>query len=188
MRIRHRRSRLLPREGGGGVQLRDGAIAQTQGPGPAVSSTARQDQQWSRHAAQYDDLFLDPFRPGVENPWLAELEAVPDPGARTVIALGCGPAPLLPRLVGRFGTVIALDFAPGMIARARERLGPAAESVVFETRPMHDLGAYAGRIDVAVAVNSLVMPDVREIDRTLAAVRAGLRPEGVFLGVVPAMD
>ena len=41
---------------------------------------------------------------------------------------------------------------------------------------------------MAVAVNSLVMPDVRDIDRTLAAIRASLRPGGVFLGVLPAMD
>ena len=41
---------------------------------------------------------------------------------------------------------------------------------------------------MAVAVNSLVMPDVRVIDRTLRAIRASLRPGGLFLGVVPAMD
>ena len=32
---------------------------------------------------------------------------------------------------------------------------------------MHDLDDLAGQLDVAVAVNSLVMPDVRVIDRTL---------------------
>lgn len=147
-----------------------------------------QARQWSRHAARYDEVFLDPFRPEVENPLLAALEAVPEPGSKTVADLGCGTGPLLPLLAGRFGTVIALDFAPGMIARAQERLGPEAARVVFETRAMDDLDAYAGRLDVAVAVNSLVMPDVRIIDRTLRAVRAGLTPAGVFLGVVPAMD
>ena len=53
---------------------------------------------------------------------------------------------------------------------------------------MDDLDDFAGQIDVAVAVNSLVMPDVRVIDRTLRAIRASLRPGGVFLGVVPSMD
>ncbi len=153
-----------------------------------MDETKTQGRHWSRHAERYDDLFLDPFRPGVVNPWLDALEAVPDPGSKAVADLGCGTGPLLPRLVGRFGTVVALDFAPGMIARARARLGPDADRVTFEARPMHELGDYAGRLDVAVAVNSLVMPDVRAIDRTLRAIRAALRPGGLFLGVVPSID
>ena len=42
--------------------------------------------------------------------------------------------------------------------------------------------------DVAVAINSLVMPDVRDIDRTLRPIRAALKPGGVFLGVLPSID
>ncbi|MDR3632743.1 MAG: methyltransferase domain-containing protein [Isosphaeraceae bacterium] len=147
-----------------------------------------QGRQWSRHAARYDDLFLDAFQPGVVNPVLGMLDAVPEPGRKTVADLGCGVGPLLPHLVGRFGRVIALDFAPGMIAHAQARLGPDAERVTFETRPMHDLEHLAGQLDVAVAINSIVMPDVRVIDRTLRAIRASLAPGGVFLGVVPSVD
>ena len=87
------------------------------------------------------------------------------------------------------GGVIALDFAPGMLKRARERLDPEAVSrVTFLKRPMHELDDLAGQLDVAVAVNSLVMPDVRLIDRTLRSIRASLKPGGLFLGVVPSID
>jgi SAM-dependent methyltransferase len=147
-----------------------------------------QDRQWSRHAVRYDELFLDAFHPGVENPLLARLAQVAEPERKTVIDLGCGTGPLLPYLIGRFGRVIALDFAPGMIERARGRLGADAARVTFATRAMHELDDFAGQIDVAVAVNSLVMPDVRVIDRTLAAIRASLRADASFLGVVPSMD
>lgn len=147
-----------------------------------------QDRQWSRHAARYDDLFLDAFHPEVENPVLAALEAIAEPGRLTIADLGCGTGPLLPRLVGRFGKVVALDFAPAMIARAKKRLGPDAGKVTFESRAMHELDDYQGAFDVVVAVNSIVMPDVRQIDRTLRAIRASLRPGGEFLGVLPAMD
>jgi SAM-dependent methyltransferase len=85
--------------------------------------------------------------------------------------------------------VIALDFAPGMLDRAAARLGPEATArVTFLKRPMHDLYDLAGQLDVAVAVNSLVMPDVRLIDRTLRSIRATLRPGGQFMGVVPSID
>jgi SAM-dependent methyltransferase len=39
-----------------------------------------------------------------------------------------------------------------------------------------------------VAVNSLVMPDVRELDRVLAEIRRVTRPGGWFVGILPAMD
>jgi SAM-dependent methyltransferase len=90
--------------------------------------------------------------------------------------------------VGRFGTVVALDFAPAMIERAKARLGADAARVTFENRAMDQLDDYAGRFDVACAINSLVMPDVRDIDRTLRAVLASLKPDGMFLGIVPAID
>ena len=148
-----------------------------------------QDRHWSRHAARYDEVFLDPYAPDVENPLLPALDAVPDAGRKTVADLGCGTGPLLPYLAERFERVIALDFAPGMLERARERLGPeAAGRVTFLERPMHDLDDLAGQLDVAVAVNSLVMPDVRLIDRTLRAIRASLKPGGQFLGIVPSID
>ena len=47
---------------------------------------------------------------------------------------------------------------------------------------MHELADLAGQVDVAIAINSLVMPDVRLIDRTLQAIRSSLRPEGMFRG------
>src|SRR5206468_1316779 len=42
--------------------------------------------------------------------------------------------------------------------------------------------------DVACAVNSLVMPRVEIIEQVLAQIRAALRPGGVLLSIVPAMD
>lgn len=153
-----------------------------------MNETKEQGRHWSRHASRYDDVFLDPFRAEVENPWIRSLEEVADPHSKTVIDLGCGTGPLLPRLVPRFAKVLALDFAPGMIKRARQRLGDQADRVTFLQRPMDDLAELGESIDVAVAVNSLVMPDVRDIDRTLMAIRASLRPGGLFIGVVPAID
>jgi SAM-dependent methyltransferase len=148
----------------------------------------RQDREWSRHASRYDEVFLDPFRAGVENPLLDAILAVPDPKTKAVADLGCGTGPLLPHLVGRFGRVVALDFAPGMIKASKKRLGDRAAAVEFLNRPMHQLDDLAGQLDVAVAVNSIVMPDTREIDRTLRAVHRTLRPGGLFLGVVPSID
>ncbi len=143
---------------------------------------------WSRQATRYDELFLDPFRPGVESPLLPALAALPNPETLTIADLGCGTGPLLPHLVGKFGRVIALDFAPAMIAKSRKRLGKRASQVEFLQRSMDELDDLAGTLDVAVAVNSIVMPDVRIIDRALSAIHAALKPGGRFFTVLPAMD
>jgi SAM-dependent methyltransferase len=153
-----------------------------------VTDPNRQDRAWSRHAADYDEIFLNPFRPGVHNPLIRALEAVDDAGSKAAIDLGCGTGPLLPLLEPRFGRVLALDFAPGMIKQARARLGRKAGKVEWLNRPMHDLADLEGQLDVAVAVNSIVMPDTREIDRTMVAIRRALKPGGLFLGVVPSID
>jgi SAM-dependent methyltransferase len=175
------------------------------GPNPGWAATGRQrseidrtldtndlhnqDRQWSRHAARYDEIFLDPYGPNVENPLWAALAAVPRAACKTVADLGCGTGPLLPDLADRFDRVIALDFAPGMLKQARNRLdSEAAARVTFVERPMHDLDQFAGKLDVAVAINSLVMPDVRLIDRTLRSIRASLKPGGQFMGIVPSID
>src|SRR5271165_6618706 len=148
-----------------------------------------QERHWSRHAAAYDDTFLDPFASEVKNPLWDALDAITDPGRKTVIDLGCGTGPLLPSLLERFGRVLALDFAPAMLARAKERLGPERScQVSFLHRAMHDLDDLAGQIDVAVTINSLVMPDVRLIEGALRSIHASLRPRGVLMGIVPAID
>jgi SAM-dependent methyltransferase len=155
-----------------------------------IDTTDRQDRQWSRQAAKYDDLFLDPFRPGVVNPLLDAIRSIPDPGSKTVADLGCGTGPLIPMLAESFGEVVALDFAPKMVEVARKRMAGAegVDRVRFLVRPMHELDELRGRLDAAIAVNSIVMPDVRQIDRTIAAIRASLKPGGVFLGILPSMD
>lgn len=147
-----------------------------------------QGEAWSRHAGHYAEVFLDPFRPGVVNPILDVLEGIPGREKKSVIDLGCGPGALLPWLLERFGTVSALDFAAGMIEQSQGRLGDDAERVRFLHRPMCQLDDFPRTFDAAVAFNSLVMPDIGEIDRTLAAIRAALKPKGVFVGILPAMD
>jgi SAM-dependent methyltransferase len=148
-----------------------------------------QAEHWSRQAARYDELFLDPYGPDVVNPLWQAIEAIPAASRKAAADLGCGTGTLLPYLAQRFESVIALDFAPSMLTFARKRLdGAAAARVTFLERAMHELDDLAGRLDVAVAVNSLVMPDVRLIDQTLSAIRKSLKPDGLIMGVVPSID
>jgi SAM-dependent methyltransferase len=142
---------------------------------------------WSGVAGDYEREFIDPYRPGVRNPLRPVLRRVPAASSLTVADLGCGIGPLLPFLSRRFAAVWAVDFAEGMLARARRRCRKLA-NVQFLQASFTDLAALHGRLDVAVAVNSLVLPDVADLDAGLAQVRACVKPGGRFYGIVPAID
>jgi SAM-dependent methyltransferase len=149
--------------------------------------TLPQSHFWSRAAAAYETEFIDPYRADVRNPLLRRLKEIRDPATKTVADLGCGVGPLLPFLAEHFGKVIAVDFAEGMLERARQRCRGLA-NVTFLQRPLTDLAPLAGQVDVAVAVNSLVMPDLGDLETSLKQIHGVLRPGGLFLAILPAMD
>jgi SAM-dependent methyltransferase len=145
-----------------------------------------QAHHWSQAAASYEQEFIDPYRPDVRSPLLDQLQRLAST-ERVAADLGCGTGPLLPWLAEHFGQVWAVDFAEGMLERSRQRCG-GLSNVKFLQCNLDDLDVLAGRIDVAAAVNSLVMPDLRELDACLQAIRTVLRPGGHLVGIVPAMD
>ena len=125
----------------------------------------------------------------MENPLWSALAAVPDAEHKTVADLGCGTGPLLPYLAERFGQVIALDFAPAMLERAKKRLGQsAAGRVVFLERPIHDLGDFAGQGRCRNR-HQFARDARRAVDRSQLAVHPCLsEADGQFLGIVPSID
>jgi SAM-dependent methyltransferase len=150
------------------------------------ASMSDQARSWSEVANCYEEVFIDPDLPEVRNPLRQAIAELADK-QKVVVDLGCGVGPLLPFLAEHFGRVLAVDFAEGMLNRARERCRGLAD-VEFHQRDFTDLTEWAGQVDVAVAVNSLVLPDTVALDTALQAIHATLRDGGHFLGIVPAMD
>jgi SAM-dependent methyltransferase len=142
---------------------------------------------WSRAAERYEEDFVDPDRSGKRNPLRPALKKLAGRTHRIVADLGCGTGPLLPFLAEHFERVLAIDFAENMLQRARDRCR-GFDNIRFVQRSLADLSGISGPVDVAVAVNSLIMPDLDELERVLTAIHGLLRPGGSFLGIVPAMD
>lgn len=165
--------------------------SQAEMPLPLPTNSDDQARAWSDSAARYDDEFLDPFRDHVDNPLLKMILEIDPETARTmhVADLGCGTGPLLPHLIDRFGKVYALDFAAEMLTACRKRLGAKkAAKIAFLNRAMHELDDLNGTLDLAFSVNSLVMPDLRVVNKTLGNIWQSLKPGGKFMGVVPSVD
>src|SRR5262249_5048721 len=126
-----------------------------------------QAERWSEAASVYEQEFVDPDQPGVRNPIRPELSRLVAAGGRTVLDLGCGTGPRLPFLSEHFNHVFAVDFAEGMLDRARQRC-KGLDNVRFLRAAMTDLSALPGKFDVVVAVNSLVLPDLNDLSTALA--------------------
>src|SRR5438309_2346451 len=97
-----------------------------------------QAQHWSKAAASYEADFIDPYRKDVRNPLRARLRKLAEPRHGVVADLGCGIGPLLPDLARQFRNVHAVDFAEGMLGRARERCADL-KNVTFHHRALTDL-------------------------------------------------
>jgi len=141
---------------------------------------------WSEAAPHYEEEFVDPFLADVNNPLPSILESLSDP-ERAVADLGCGIGPLLPQLSRCFGKVLAVDFSEGMLKRAREA-GPVLSNISFHCCSFLQLDRLGEKVDLAVAVNSLVLADALQRQEALRQIYQMLNPGGIFLGIVPAID
>jgi len=138
-------------------------------------------------AGRYEEEFIDPERPGGRNPLRPALARLAKEGLRSVADLGCGTGALLPFLAEHFREVYAVDFAEGMLTRARASC-QGQRNIRFVQSAMRDVASRVEAVEVAVAVNSLIMADLDDLEASLSAIHDLLRPGGIFLGVVPAMD
>ena len=142
---------------------------------------------WDRIADSYFDEISSPFRhPEVISPLLGFLDSLPDKHRMAVADLGCGIGNLLPFLADRFGSVTAVDFSTRMLRRARQNCG--RENIRFVRRSMLDLSCFKDQFDVAIVVNSVLSPQLDEVDRILASIAATLKPSGTLVGVFPSME
>lgn len=142
---------------------------------------------WGKSALDYEKQFVDPYRADVKNPVLAALRRLPGAERLTAGDLGCGTGPLLPTLAERFAKVYAVDFSAEMLRRARERCA-GLPKIEFLERSFADLSPLHRQLDVATAINSLVLPDLGHLEDALAQMRKCLKPGGRLFAIVPSID
>lgn len=133
-------------------------------------------------------LLVSPIRRILENPEKM-LRPFVRPGM-TVLEPGCGMGFFslpIARLVGPAGRVVCVDMQPQMIAglRRRARRAGVLDRVDTALCTAGDLGvpAWAGRIDIAVAVH--VVHEVPNAGHFLGQVFEALRPGGTLVIVEP---
>jgi SAM-dependent methyltransferase len=120
--------------------------------------------------------------PGRYAEWVASLASLLRPGAR-VLDLGCGNGIPATRALCDLGLqVIGVDFSAVQLRRAR-RLVPAAALVQAD---MAALEFAPGSLDAVVAFYALIHVPLADQRALFPRIRAWLREDGLFLGIVGA--
>ncbi len=150
-----------------------------------VSTLRRQVRQtfWSRHARNWDALHSTPEALGRYTDLAAWLAAAGPAGARA-LDLGCGTASHALALSPHGLGVVGVDFAPGMLARARAKA--AEQGLVLDfiehdiTRPLPFADASFGAV-----ICSYVLQVIADPVAVLTQIRRVLSADGIALVEVP---
>jgi len=142
--------------------------------------------QWDEYADKYHTYIISPFQQNVNNPIFSDLERLGSK-RRIVADLGCGIGDLLPYLAQRFKNVYAVDFSSKMLETAAGR-NSEHENILFVQADLRELTKFGLKLDVAVSVNSILLPHFEDINATLQQIHASLKEDGTFLGIFPSME
>ena len=142
---------------------------------------------WDKYASVYHQYIISPFQKGVQNPLLDYLRKIPQTKSLVVADLGCGPGEFLPILSKKFGKVYALDFSKEMIKISKER-NSDKENIHFKVADLRELSKHNLNLDIAIAVNSVLDPSIRKINKIMKEIYNSINEKGVFLGIFPSME
>ena len=152
----------------------------------------RSTNPWDRIARTCLDQVVSPLQDSVDLPLLGDLKKIRNRRRSTVADLGCGSGTLLPLLLDLFGNVVGIDGSREMLrlaARRVEKERPqAGDRLQLHRCSLTRLGPYRERFQVAVSLNSVIMPDLAQVQRALGSIRQSLRSGGRLLAVFPALE
>lgn len=103
-----------------------------------------------------------------------------------VLELGCGTGTAALRLASTVADYLATDISPEMIAIAREKAGSQPlPQLRFEAATANKLAACGTQYDAILGFNYIHLVD--DLDRTLALIRAMVKPGGYFITKTPCV-
>ena len=144
---------------------------------------------WDKTAKNYFSEVVSPFAEGVDNPifWYLDNKIVLDKKKMSVIDIGCGIGNFLPTLSEKFAKVVGFDFSPKMVDISKDKV-KNLKNVTVLVRDARELSEFYNQFEVVVTVNSILLPNIKEIEKMFKETYNILKQGGVLLGVFPAME
>jgi SAM-dependent methyltransferase len=147
--------------------------------------------RWDRLANAFEDTVCDITAVDMNHQMrrLVRRVKLPRRGSR-LVDLGCGIGTFVMEFGDSFAEIIAVDFAPHILARAKSR---QSASILEKTRWLRmDLAQAARKIgtvaDLTVCLNVITSPDEKLRDRLWTSLASVTLPKGFALIVVPSIE
>jgi len=124
---------------------------------------------------------------GIDNPIYKLIEGMPKTEELVVADLGAGTGDLLFFLSMQFKRVYAIDFSEKMLNIAKEKF-IGKKNITFKQGDIRDLSKLGLKLDIAIAINSILCPSINDVNKILKEVYDSLKSEGLFIAIFPAME
>jgi 2-polyprenyl-3-methyl-5-hydroxy-6-metoxy-1,4-benzoquinol methylase len=143
--------------------------------------------QWDRLATCFEDEVCDIT--AVSGDLLSELVHRVRPGDdRVLVDAGCGIGSFIDRFGSRYGEIVAFDFAPRMVGRAKQRCKHMPH-VTWRTMGLEDAASKIGPVgDLTVCLNVITSTNVDLRERQWTSLAGLSKPGGQVLVVVPSIE
>jgi SAM-dependent methyltransferase len=144
-------------------------------------------QGWNQLAADFEDSVCDIT--ATSGAAVARLVKLAKPNRKQMLVdAGCGIGTFTERFGESFGKIMAFDFAPAMVKRARKRCA-RFDHAEWAALPLEKAGGTFGPIaDFAVCLNVITSPKNTLRRRQWASLAGLVKPRGQLLVVVPALE
>lgn len=144
------------------------------------------EKRWDALAENYHETVISPFQKDVKNPLKEELSKLTHKKNKVLAEFGCGRFELGKFLSENFSEVFAFDFSEKMVEHAK-RENTIFSNVKIEQKDTTKID-FKEKFDVAVSVNSIIMPSFEEIKKSLENIHKSLKENGIFFLIVPSME
>ncbi|HXW24358.1 MAG TPA: class I SAM-dependent methyltransferase [Xanthobacteraceae bacterium] len=145
---------------------------------------------WNRLADKFETDVCDITRTETSNQLSRCVDQVAPSRERSVLVdLGCGIGTFIRAFGDRFGEIVAVDIAPRMVARAKQRCNGRLPKTTWLAMGIEGAAKRIGtRADLTVCLNVITSPQRARQNGLWASVAAVTKPRGYALVVVPSIE
>jgi SAM-dependent methyltransferase len=145
---------------------------------------------WNRLANKFETRVCDITRTETSDQVSRCVAAVaPSPQRSVLVDLGCGIGTFIQHFGDRFREIVAVDIAPRMVERAKERCNGRLPKTTWLAMGIERAAKRIGtRADLTVCLNVITSPNRARQDGLWASVAAVTKPRGYALVVVPSIE
>jgi len=145
-------------------------------------------KKWDQISSEFEDLVCDITRTDLKDGLSRYVKSVPTSKHAVLVDLGCGIGSFIKKFGGHFHEIIGVEFAPGIIARAKRSFKNASNITWFTMDINRSARKIGPRADLTVCLNVVTSPSPAKRRSLWSSIARTTKPRGYALIVVPSLE